>query len=369
VPAERVRAVEVRASVRAAAAGEHVIGCSGVGRFSLAIAGSPAFDAELSLAPGADLAEAQMHPPQHGVPVRLAAGEVAEVALRHELGGSGPISFQLNVEPPYGSDEEELERAAALARDADVAVVVVGTTEEVESEGFDRDSLALPGRQDELVRRVRAANARTVVVVNAGAPVLLPWADEVPAVLLAWFGGQEMGHALADVLLGAREPGGRLPTTWPASEEGLPATRPRDGVLEYAEGLAVGYRGDVEPRYPFGHGLGYADWEYVGLDVAGSQARVRVRNAGARDSREVVQLYASRPDSAIERPRRWLVGFAIAEAGPGETATVAIDVPPRALAHWDAGARAFAVEPGAYALAAGRSSADLRVTAPLTAGA
>ena len=102
-----------------------------------------------------------------------------------------------------------------------------------------------------------AANPRTVVVVNAGAPVLLPWLEDVPAVLLAWFPGQEGGNAIADVLLGAAEPGGRLPTTWPASEDGLPGTHPVDGVLEYREGLEIGYRREAEPLLPFGHGLGY----------------------------------------------------------------------------------------------------------------
>ena len=133
-------------------------------------------------------------------------------------------AVHLNVEPPFGDEDAELERAVALAAEADVAVVVVGTNEEVECEGVDRDDLALPGRQDELVARVARANPRTVVVVNAGAPVLLPWADDVAAILLAWFPGQEFGNALADVLTGAVEPGGRLPTTWPKTEEGLPST-------------------------------------------------------------------------------------------------------------------------------------------------
>ena len=146
------------------------------------------------------------------------------------------VSFQLNLAPPHGDDDEEIERAVALAGAADAAVIVVGTTEEVESEGFDRDSLALPGRQDELVRRVAGANPDTIVVVNGGAPVLLPWAEDVAAVLLAWFPGQEFGNALADVLLGGAEPGGRLPTTWPADERGLPSTRPVDGVLTTTRG-------------------------------------------------------------------------------------------------------------------------------------
>ena len=247
-------------------------------------------------------------------------------------------------------------------------MVVVGTTEEVESEGFDRDSLALPGRQDELVRRVLAANPRTVVVVNAGAPVLLPWADEVPAVLLSWFPGQEAGHALADVLTGAAEPGGRLPTTWPRAEEGLPSTRPVDGLLPYDEGLFVGYRAydrdGREPRYPFGHGLGYTTWEYVAATVHAGALEVTLRNSGERRGREVVQVYASRPDSAVERPPRWLAGYAGVEADPGEEVTATVEIPRRALVHWDAG---WQVEPGTFRLEAGRSSRDLRVAAELSA--
>ena len=153
-------------------------------------------------------------------------------------------AVHINVEPPFGDEEAELERAVRIAAEADIAIVVVGTTEEVESEGFDRTTLALPGRQDELVSRVAAANPRTVVVVNAGSPVEMPWADDVAAVLLTWFPGQEAGHALADVLLGDNEPGGRLPTTWPVRAEDCPvlSTTPVDGAVAYDEGIFIGYR-------------------------------------------------------------------------------------------------------------------------------
>jgi beta-glucosidase len=356
------RTLEIHARVRAEATGEHVIGCSGTGRFTLAVAGEERFDAELALPPGADLAEAHMRPPQRGAPVTLEAGQEVDVVVRHVLPDAPFLAVQLNVDVPHRPDAEELERATALAADADVAIVVVGTNEEVECEGFDRDSLALPGLQDELVRRVAAANPRTVVVVNAGAPVLLPWAGDVPAVLLTWFPGQEAGNALADVLLGASEPGGRLPTTWPASDAGLPSTRPADGVLRYDEDLLIGYRSpDRDALFAFGHGLGYTSWEYVGIEAYGDTVRVRVRNAGDRAGREVVQLYAARDESAVTRPRRWLVGFAGVEAGPGEEAEVEIAVPERALAHWDVAAHAFVVEPGAFDLSAGRSCVDLRV--------
>jgi beta-glucosidase len=373
LPIADVAAVEFHGRLRAAEAGEHRIGCSGVGRFRLELDGREAFDGPLELPAGADPVEGIMRPPQHTVAVTLEAGQELDLVARYEPAGDASFdiaatAFQINAEYVGSSDDEELARAEELAREADVAVVVVGTTEEVESEGFDRDSLALPGRQDELVRRVAAANPRTVVVVNAGAPVLLPWADEVPAVLLSWFPGQEAGHALADVLTGAAEPGGRLPTTWPLAEEGLPATQPVDGVLPYDEGLFIGYRAydrdRREPRYPFGHGLGYTSWDYLDASVADEALHVRLRNSGERRGREVVQVYASRPDSAVERAPRWLVGFAGVEAEPGEEVTATIEVPARALAHWDAG---WHVEPGTFRLEAGRSSRDLRVSAELSA--
>jgi len=283
------------------------------------------------------------------------------------LAGFGAL-VQLNLEPPHGTDDEEIAAAAALAAASDVAVVVVGTTAEVESEGFDRTSLSLPGRQDELVRQVIAANPRTVVVVNSGAPVLLPWAQDAAAVLLAWFGGQELGNALADVLLGDAEPGGRLPMTWPASEEGLPSTQPTDGVLDYREGLFIGYRAfdrdGREPLFPFGHGTGYTTWSYESLTVSGGAAGVaacvQVRNTGPRRGREVVQVYASRSASAVERPAKWLAGFAAVDADPGETVEVGILIPERVFQHWsDEG---WAVEPGSFVLAAGPSSASLPLT-------
>jgi beta-glucosidase len=379
LPMADVAAVEVHTHVRAPETGTYLLGASGLGMVRLTIADQVAFDTVTELPAGADPVEAMMRPPQRSVPVELHAGEEVPVVLRYQpkdTGGFGEaepavVSFQLNL-ARRASDAEELEQAVAVAAEADVAVVVVGTTEEVESEGFDRDSLALPGRQDELVRRVAAANPRTVVVVNAGAPVLLPWADQVPAVLVAWFPGQEFGNALADVLLGDREPGGRLPTVWPAAEHGhLPSTRPIDGRLVYAESIHLGNSGydraRTEPLFPFGHGLGYTTWEY--LDVSAPDVNVdgdavvtvRVRNTGTRPGREVVQVYASRPDSAVDRPTRWLAGFGTATAGPGQKVEVEIAVPARALAHWDGETRAWTVEQGRFHLEAGRSYGDQRL--------
>ncbi|HJY58863.1 MAG TPA: glycoside hydrolase family 3 C-terminal domain-containing protein, partial [Streptosporangiaceae bacterium] len=376
-----VARLEVRCVIRATAGGEYKLGVSGLGRYRLLVDGAEAFDATLTLPEDSDISEALMRPPQQLAPVQLAAGQSVDVVVEHDVDSSPFVRFgtlvQLNLVPPHGTDEEEIAAAAALAAASDAAVVVVGTTADVESEGFDRTTLALPGRQDELVRQVLAANPRTVVVVNSGAPVLLPWAQDAAAVLLSWFGGQEYGDALADVLLGDVEPGGRLPMTWPASEEGLPSTQPVDGVLTYHEGLFIGYRAydrdGREPLFPFGHGIGYTTWahESVTLDqppagASGIAVCVQLRNAGSRRGREVVQVYASRPDSAIERPAKWLAGFATVDADPGESVTVGILIPERAFQHWTGDG--WSTEPGMFVLAAGPSSASLPLTTTIELG-
>jgi beta-glucosidase len=288
-----------------------------------------------------------------------------------------------------------LDRAEAAAADADAAVVFVGTTHEWETEGRDRTSLALPGRQDELVRRVAAANRRTVVVVNAGAPVDLSWADDVGAVLQCWFGGEEMATAVADILVGTSEPGGRLPTTIPRRLEHSPSHDNfpgENGELRYGEGLFMGYRGFehrcLEPRYAFGHGLGYSRFELgepvlsSGTFTSGDELRVavEVRNAGARAGSEVVQCYVAPNAPRLPRP---LKAFARVHLEPGASTVVELRLDDRSFAYWDPGqedwdavaarftqtspqlveqerrAPGWQVDPGRYDILVGRSSADI----------
>jgi beta-glucosidase len=363
--------VEVTARLRAAADGVHAFGVVGVGHFRLAVGGTVLVDEHLR-PESDDVGAMSLTPARRSGRLPLRSGQEVELAVRYRPDPAFPAArMTLGVEVPAPPDDEELEHAVARARDADAAVVVVGTSEEIESEGFDRASLALPGRQDELVRRVAAANPRTVVVVNTGGPVALPWRDEVPAILLSWFGGQELGNALADVLLGRVEPGGRLPTTWGAREQDVPVlqTRPVGGRLHYGEGIHVGYRAwaraGAVPAFPFGHGLGYTTWSYERVvapaTVAAGEdlvARVRLRNSGRRAGREVVQAYLSRESSAVERPAVWLAGFAVVEARPGETVTAEIRVGARAFQHWSVDAHRWEAEPGGFELTAGRSVAD-----------
>jgi beta-glucosidase len=363
--------VEVATRFRAPAAGLWRLGFVGVGGFTFAIDGELVADEEVRLDRGG-FAASFLDPPQRWVERGLAQGEEVDVVLRHRLDPELDVAqIVLGVRAPRRPDAEELAAAVAAARAADVAVVVVGTTEQLETEGRDRLTLALPGRQDELVRAVAAANPRTVVVVNAGAPVTMPWRDEVPAVLVTWFPGQEFGAALADILLGDVEPGGRLPCTWPARDDDPPvlSTLPVNGRLAYDEGLHVGYRGwlraGTPPAYPFGHGLGYTAWTYEAVDAPQTvrpgrdvTVRVSVRNDGPRPGKEVVQAYLSRGDSGVERPALWLAGFAVVRADPGRSAVAEVRLAARVFQHWSVDDGAWRTEPGPYALTVGRSVAD-----------
>jgi len=329
------------------------------------------------------------------VAVPLLAGVSAEVVVEWVPGEATAVrGARLGHRPPVRADL--LEQAVALAARADAVVLVVGTDAEWESEGNDRTSLHLPGDQDALVRRVTSANARTAVVVNAGAPVAMDWADAAGAVLQVWFGGQEMGPALADVLLGDAEPGGRLPVSVPERLEHGPAYGSfpgANGRTPYAEGLLAGYRWydtrRLPVRFPFGHGLGYTTFDVSAPRVVAGAATgeavmvaVDVTNTGSRPGAEVVQLYVQPVAPRLPRARKELKAFAKVRLQPGERREVALELPPRAFAYWDDAepdraavqsrqvlprpaslegswdVPGWRVDPGAYVLEVARSAAD-----------
>ncbi|MFE5341196.1 beta-glucosidase [Isoptericola sp. NPDC056578] len=384
--------LRLSARVRTDEPGTHELGVGTVGAHQVTVDGRTASAGDVVVDEDVILASGHNHPIASTLAVEGGADGTlleAELQVVHPVGYDRFVRGALVHRLPGPTAEDELEAAAAAAREADVAVVVVGTTHEVESEGYDRADLALPGTQDELVRRVLAANPRTVVVVNAGAPVLLPWYDEAPAVLWGWLPGQEAGTGLADVLTGVTEPSGRLPWTLPARAADVPVPHaiPAGGVVDYAERLDVGYRawerrldagpgaGGHEPAAPFGHGLGWTTWEYEAADAVPASAgedvvvRVAVRNTGTRPGREVVQVYVTPPAGTVatdpERPVRWLGGFAVVDAAPGERATAEVRVPRRALQTWDAAAGGWTTPPGTYRLTASRSVRDPRLDVDL----
>jgi len=312
--------------------GEYQFGVGMVGNYKLTI-GDAVHEGFIPMHSD-DLGEFVLNPPCRSFGHTLRKGE--EVLLQWEYPqGSLPIpiaSFFIGFREPSRSQAEEFSDATALAAKSDVAIVFVGTTAEIESEGHDRKDISLPDGQDQLVSAVAKVAKRTIVVVNAGSPVEMPWFDEVDSVLFTYFGGQQMGSALADVIYGVVNPAARTPTTWATQLSDLPVvnTTPTSGELHYSEGRFIGYRAwrksNRVPLIPFGHGLSYTTFTSELLSADKSTAKVKVVNTGKRFGAEVVQLYATSSDA--QSFERRLVGFAKVELKPGESATVDIALEP-----------------------------------------
>jgi beta-glucosidase len=376
--------IALTAVFRARVSGEHLFSAAGVGGLQLVADGVTVIDGETEVP--VDPVEAMTRPGELRAALWLEAGSDTQLRLefRPAADGAGPLAMRLGI-VPSANEDDLMEAAVAAARAAEIAIVVVGSAELTESEGFDRSTLALPGRQDELITKVTAVNSNTIVVVNSGTPVLMPWAARAAAVLFAWLPGQAFGAGLADVLLGRREPGGRLPVTMPAAESDSPvlhAVPDADGTLTYSEGLLIGYRGydaaNITPRYPFGHGFGYTDWSYESISCPGDlgadrdlELSVNITNRGARPGKEVVQAYLAAPDwqAGAGQPVRVLAAFAAVQAGPGETVPVRLTVPARLFARYSEDLAAWIRPEGEYTVHVGRSSRDLRLSATVLVGA
>ena len=314
-----------------------------------------------------------------GVVIEAATAEIdllekRPYEVRVEAVSSEPLLYcgiDFRMAPVSAAFEQECQAAEMAARLADIAVVAVGSTAEWESESRDRDSLDLPARQTELVERVLAANPNTVVVLNCGAPTEIPWLERAKGVLLVWYPGQEGDDAIADVLMGDAEPGGRMPTTWARRESDTPSSGNypgANGVVRYEEGLFVGYRhydrAGIEPAIAFGHGLSYTTFEWGTPAIAGSgadwQVGVPVQNTGRRPGSVVVQIYAGPADRRPDRPDKQLAGFAKLHLDPGESGIAEIQVAERAFACWDVGSQEWATIPGRYNLFISAASTDTK---------
>jgi beta-glucosidase len=305
-------------------------------------------------------------PPVHtySVAVSLTKGQTYTLAI------SGASSQLLWGTPSFLAPG--IDAAAAAAKSASVAVVVV--SDDTQSEATDRLSLNLPSAQDELVSAVAAANPHTVVVVNAGAPVAMPWLPAVAGVVDAWYPGQTSGTSLASVLFGQTDPGGHLPVTFPTSLSQVPASTtaqfPGNGTtVQYSEGIDVGYRWygakDLTPLFPFGFGLSYTQFAFSHLSVQGPsvvdgtrdvRVSATVTNTGKRAGSEVAQLYLADPSASGEPPRQ-LAGFQRVNLAPGASTRVSFTVTPQDMSWWDDTANGWTQTAGAYQVYVGDSSA------------
>jgi beta-glucosidase len=273
--------------------------------------------------------------------------------------------------------------AVAAARRADVVVLAVGFDQQTETENWDR-TFRLPPGQDALIKAIVAANPRTIVVANSGGSFdMNEWADRVPAIVEAWYPGQEGGNALADILFGDVNPSGHLPATFEKRWEDNPVYSsyyPDSGTnrIHYKEGVFVGYRGyesrNVAPRFPFGHGLSYTTFRYANLsirakDSAGTRlwtATFDVTNTGARAGAAVAQVYVHQMRAPVPRPPKELKGFAKVMLAPGQTRRVAVPLDLRSLAYYDVARSEWRADPGAYDILVGGSSGDIALRGQLT---
>jgi beta-glucosidase len=357
--------------------GEHVFGLVSVGPSRLLVDGELVVDIWNDWQPGDNYFETGNR--ERRGAISLTAGQPVTVAVEYRFEQAISLNLKairVGVGVPLG--DKAFAEAVELARASDVAIVYAGRSGEWDTEGNDLPGITLPGRQDELIAAVASANPNTVVVLQTGGPVAMPWLDKVKAVIEAWYPGQEAGNAIADVLTGAAEPGGRLPQTFPKAIEdtpvltGNPLTYPgKDGHVVYEEGVFVGYRHyehrGIAPLFPFGHGLSYSRFAW-GTPVADRStfdgkgkvtARVTLTNTGSRAGSEVVQLYVAPPASGVERPNKELRAFAKLHLKPGEAGEAVLTLGARAFSRFDEARNAFVVDPGSYRLSVGTSSADL----------
>lgn len=288
--------------------------------------------------------------------------------LKSRLGSSVDIQYARGgfITPIKDQNvADELNQAVELAKKSDVVILYVGTTTRVEEEGRDRTSLAFPGNQEELIKKVVAANPKTVVVEMSSGPLVAPAVKEItPALVQAWWGGEQSGNAIADVLFGNVNPGGRLPYTVYASEEQVPPQTEYDVTKGFTYMYVNG-----KPLFPFGHGLSYTDFTYSNIKLSSKQiapsgkitVSVDVQNSGKLSGDEVVQLYIHDVSPSLKRPAKELRGFQRISLTPGQKQTVTLTIPGEKLAFWDEKIHAFRVEPEAIDVLVGSSSEDIRL--------
>lgn len=312
--------------------------------------------------------------------------------LKLEGGKSYPIKMEyywkgnpryrgvsIGHEPPQPKDP--IADAVKLAKKADVVVLVASLTGEWESEGFDRADMNLPGAQNELIERVTKANKNTIVVLNVGSPVEMPWIEKVPAVIQLWYNSQEQGNALADILFGDENPSGKLPITFPVRLQDNPAyiNYPgENGKVQYGEGIFVGYRyydrKEVVPLFPFGHGLSYTTFKYSNLHLIKRSitpdqtltVKVDVTNTGKVLGKEIVQLYVRDIQSTFARPEKELKAFDKVELKPKQTKTVKFTLNREAFWYFDTIKNAWSTEAGDFEILIGASSRDIRLNGNVT---
>jgi beta-glucosidase len=309
--------------------------------------------------------------PLKGIQDRAGHRTQVSYALGVSMEGEDP-----SKDTPAAREQLRNEAVNSAAR-ADAAVIVVGRSAKLESEDFEIKSLDLPAGQDDLIEAVAKVNKNTVIVINAGGPVVMSrWIAQVPAILDLWYGGQEGGNAIADVLFGDANPSGKLPVSFVKEWKDSPAYGHYPGEnlkVDYAEGIYVGYRyfdkHKIEPLFPFGYGLSYTKFDYSDLKVSPDhiapgkpvEVSLRVHNGGSRSGAEVVELYVHDGHSSVDRPTQELKGFRRVDLAPGETKDIHFTLDRGAMAFYSAAKKDWLAEPGEFDVLVGSSSRDIKL--------
>jgi len=302
--------------------------------------------------------------------MKMTAGKEHDIKLEYyENGGSASCKFGWT---PPGEDPKFA--AIDAAKNSDIVLFFAGTSNQYESEGFDRPDINLPKDQDKLIKELADVNKNIIVVINSGSPVILEnWIDDVKGIVQVWFGGSEMSKATVDVLSGAYNPSGKLPVTYPKSLEDCSAHKlykAQDSVTVYSDGIYVGYRhfekNDIEPRYPFGYGLSYTSFKYSNLKLEkGNGPSVKVifdlTNAGKVEGAEAVQVYVGEVNPKIDRPGKELKGFKKLNLKPGETKKVEITLDKDSFSYWNPATKNWTMDSGDFEILVGSSSSDIKL--------
>ncbi|WP_198285556.1 glycoside hydrolase family 3 C-terminal domain-containing protein [Cellulosimicrobium cellulans] len=372
-PPAGAQAVSFSGEITAPTSGEYRLSLSGFGSGWLTFDGQEIVSFEDELAPNQYVSG----------PIQLEAGQSypfrLDYAATNPRDGLDPGMVRLGWVPPAGTLSPDIDEAVELASNSDVAVVVAGL---YETEARDRGELDLATYQDELITAVAAANPNTIVVLQSGGPVLMPWLGDVKGVVQAYYSGQEQGNAIADILFGRVNPSGKLPVTYPATETqptevlgivpSLLHTDEPDIVL--SEGVNVGYRGyaaaQAEPLFPFGHGLSYTSYDYGDMTAEAADGTVDVSftltNTGDRAGSEIAQVYAGTLPTEIETPVQQLAGFGRIDLEPGESKRVNVQLACKSLAYWDLDQSRWVSPAGPVDLTVGASSRDIRLEGSVT---
>jgi beta-glucosidase len=374
--------VKVHFSITPKTSGEHTFSVQAYGRCTLKVGSkSWSYESESNaldylVAMGINRKLEQVH---------LQAGEKVDVEFDYRpfdsdgtLSRTRFVSFKLGFDE-YCDEDKMMQEAAEVAKDADVAIVFTATGQEYETEGFDRPHMKLPRRQDDLVEAILKVQPKKTIVVNlTGSAVEMPWVDNIPALVQAWFPGQECGRAIAEVLLGqgrAGGPTGRMPSTWPkkiedhASYGNFPIDTeddPKQPVVHYKERKLVGHKWyeekDIEPQFWLGEGLSYTTWKRTLVSSEGSitsnggrvTVKVLVENTGKRSGKDVVQIYMKPDQASKDKPKRSLAAFATVLLNPGESQTVTLQFDQEAVSYWEHGENGhWKVEKGIYEVSIG----------------